>query len=287
MANIKYFIQYIIILVLFIIYKLLGLKYSRIISAQIFRIFGPFFRSNKISDDNLKRAFDNLDKNKRKKILKKMWSNYGKIFAEYMFIKSFRNNQKIFNNIVVENKNILHKIKKNSKPVIFISGHFNNFELMAMTIEKSGIDLAAIYRPLNNKYLNPIMENIRKKYICKKQIKKGISGTRSLLKHFKNGSSIALMVDQRVSEGIRCNFFSEKASTTTIPAQFVKKFNSEIIPVYIERSKNDNFKIKFFNSLKFEKNDNVEIITLKINKVLEDLIIKNPDQWIWTHNRWK
>jgi len=287
MANIKYFIQYIIILVLFIIYKLLGLKYSRIISAQIFRIFGPFFRSNKISNDNLTRAFDNLDKNKRKKILKKMWSNYGKIFAEYMFIKSFRNNQKIFNNIVVENKNILHKIKKNSKPVIFISGHFNNFELMAMTIEKSGIDLAAIYRPLNNKYLNPIMENIRKKYICKKQIKKGISGTRSLLKHFKNGSSIALMVDQRVSEGIRCNFFNEKASTTTIPAQFVKKFNSEIVPVYIERSNNDNFKIKFFNSLKFKKNDNIEAITLKINKILEDLIIKNPDQWIWTHNRWK
>jgi len=287
MANIKYFIQYIIILVLFIIYKLLGLKYSRIISAQIFRIFGPFFRSNKISNDNLKRAFDNLDKNKRKKLLKKMWSNYGKIFAEYMFIKSFRNNQKIFNNIVVENKNILHKIKKNSKPVIFISGHFNNFELMAMTIEKSGIDLAAIYRPLNNKYLNPIMENIRKKYICKKQIKKGISGTRSLLKHFKNGSSIALMVDQRVSEGIRCNFFNEKASTTTIPAQFVKKFNSEIVPVYIERSNNDNFKIKFFNSLKFKKNDNIETITLKINKILEDLIIKNPDQWIWTHNRWK
>ena len=287
MANIKYFIQYIIILVLFIIYKLFGLKYSRIISAQIFRIFGPFFRSNKISNDNLKRAFDNLDKNKRKKLLKKMWSNYGKIFAEYMFIKSFRNNQKIFNNIVVENKNILHKIKKNSKPVIFISGHFNNFELMAMTIEKSGIDLAAIYRPLNNKYLNPIMENIRKKYICKKQIKKGISGTRSLLKHFKNGSSIALMVDQRVSEGIRCNFFNEKASTTTIPAQFVKKFNSEIVPVYIERSNNDNFKIKFFNSLKFKKNDNIEAITLKINKILEDLIIKNPDQWIWTHNRWK
>ena len=287
MANIKYFIQYIIILVLFIFYKLLGLRYSRIVSAQIFRIFGPFFRSNKISDENLERAFDNLDKNKKKKILKKMWSNYGKIFAEYMFIESFRNNPKIFNNIIVENKDILHKIKNSSKPVIFISGHFNNFELMAMTIEKSGIDLAAIYRPLNNKYLNPLMENIRKKYICKKQIKKGISGTRSLLKYFKNGSSIALMVDQRVSEGIRCNFFNEKASTTTIPAQFVKKFNSEIIPVYIERSKNDNFKIKFFNSLKFEKNDNVEIITLKINKVLEDLIIKNPDQWIWTHNRWK
>jgi len=216
-----------------------------------------------------------------------MWSNYGKIFAEYMFIKSFRHNSKIFNTISIKNENILHKIKKDPKPVIFVSGHFNNFELMAMIIEKSGIDLTAIYRPLNNKYLNPIMESIRKKYICKKQIKKGISGTRSLLKHFKNGSSIALMVDQRVSEGIRCNFFNEKALTTTIPAQFVKKFNSEIIPVHVERFKNDNFKIKFFNSIKFGENDNIETITLKINKILEDLIVKNPDQWIWTHNRWK
>ena len=158
---------------------------------------------------------------------------------------------------------------------------------MAMFIEKSGIDLAAIYRPLNNEYLNPIMENIRKKYICKKQIKKGISGTKHLIKHFKNGASVALMIDQRVSEGIKCNFFNEKASTTTIPAQFVKKFNSEIIPVYVERSKNDNFKIKFFDSIKFKENDSIETITLKINKILEDLIVKNPDQWIWTHNRWK
>ena len=287
MTKIKYFIQFIAIIFLFLIYKLLGLKYSLIISEKIFSFFGPFFRSNKLSERNLSKALVNTEEHIKKKILQNMWSNYGKIFAEYMFIKSFRNNPKFFDNIVVENKNILHKIRKTSKPVVFISGHFNNFELMAMTIEKSDIDLAAIYRPLNNKYLNPIMENIRKKYICKKQIKKGISGTRSLLKHFKNGSSIALMVDQRVSEGIRCNFFNEKALTTTIPAQFVKKFNSEIIPVYVERSKNDNFKIKFFNSIKFEENDSIETITLKINKILEDLIVKNPDQWIWTHNRWK
>ena len=82
---------------------------------------------------------------------------------------------------------------------------------MAMHIEKSGINLAAIYRPLNNIFLNPIMERIRKKYICKKQIKKGKSGTKDLLKLFKNGTSIALMIDQRVSEGIKCDFFNKEA----------------------------------------------------------------------------
>jgi Kdo2-lipid IVA lauroyltransferase/acyltransferase len=287
MTKIKYFIQFIVILILFIIYKFLGLKYSRILSAKIFKLFGPFFRSNKISNNNLKRALTNSNENERKKILKSMWSNYGKIFAEYMFINDFRNNPKVSQKVLIENKEELERIKKSSKPVIFISGHFDNFELMAMFIEKSGIDLAAIYRPLNNKYLNPIMENIRKKYICKKQIKKGISGTKNLLKHFKNGSSVALMIDQRVSEGIKCNFFNDKASTTTIPAQFVKKFNSEIVPIYIERTKDNNFKIKIYNALNFEKNDSVETITSKLNKILENMIITNPEQWIWTHNRWK
>ena len=86
------------------------------------------------------------------------------------------------------------------------------------------------------------MEKIRKKYICKNQIKKGVSGTKELLINYKKGSSIALMIDQRVSEGIAVNFFNHKASTTTIPAQFVKKFGAKIIPVYIERINDDKFK---------------------------------------------
>jgi len=158
---------------------------------------------------------------------------------------------------------------------------------MAMYIEKSGIDLAAIYRPLNNIFLNPIMEKIRKNYICKKQVKKGISGTKEILGYFKNGSSIALMIDQRVSEGISCKFFDNKALTTTIPAQFVKKFNCKVIPLYIQRLKADNFKLEILKPIEFSKDETIETITLYLNKVLENLIRKNPEQWIWSHNRWK
>jgi KDO2-lipid IV(A) lauroyltransferase len=216
-----------------------------------------------------------------------MWFNYGRIFAEYMFIKEFRNNPKESCNIINENPEILEKIKINSQPVIFISGHFNNFELMAMEIERSGIDLAAVYRPLNNKFINPIMENIRKKYICKKQIKKGMTGTKELLLNFKKGTSIALMIDQRVSQGIECKLFGQKALTTTIPAQFVKKFNAKIVPVYIERKNNRIFKINFQNPIEFTKDSSIETITKKLNRLLESMIVKNPDQWIWSHNRWK
>ena len=121
----------------------------------------------------------------------------------------------------------------------------------------------------------------------KKQIRKGISGTKELLKEFKNGTSIALMIDQRVSEGIKCDFFGKEALTTTIPAQFIKKFNAEVVPINIERSIDDNFKIRIFDNIQFSENDSIEKITLKLNKILEKMIIANPKKWIWTHNRWK
>ena len=287
MKKIKYFVQYLVILFFFGIFKLIGLNNSRNISAWIFVKLGSFMKKNRILNQNLSNVYKNMDQQKKIEIAKKVWSNYGKIFAEYIFIKDFKNNTNISKSIVIENSEILKKIKIQSEPVIFVSGHFNNFELMAMSIEKLGIDLAAIYRPLNNIFLNPIMEDIRKKYICKKQIPKGISGTKKILQYFKNGTSIALMIDQRVTEGIMSELFDKKALTTTIPGQFVKKFNAKIVPVYIERLFNDNFKIKFYQPLNFENNSSIEIITRKLNKILEEMINKNPDQWIWTHDRWK
>ena len=283
MNNLKYFIQYILIIFLLLIFKLLGIRYARILSGKIFTLIGPLFRSNELIHKNLLRAFPKSDFDERKKILKKMWTNYGYIFSEYMFIKNFRNDEKL----IIENQEGLEKIIKNSQPVIFISGHFSNFELMAMHLEKSGVDLAAIYRPLNNKYLNNVMEKIREKYICKKQIKKGISGTKDLLKSFKKGTSVALMIDQRVSEGIKCNFFNAEVSTTTIPAQFVKKFGAKVVPIYIERIKSNNFKLVIHEPISFSNSDTINYITLTLNKILEKMIINNPTQWIWTHNRWK
>ena len=287
MKQIKYLVEFIIIIFLFLIIKLFGLKISQSIFGFIFKNIGPLFRSKKISHHNISLAFPNLDELERNKIIDNMWKNYGKIFSEYMFIKKFRESSKFSKKIIIENHEELEKIKSKKKPVIFISGHFNNFELMAMHLEKSNIELAAVYRPLNNKFLNPIMEKIREKYICKKQIKKGISGTKELLKEFKKGTSIALMIDQRVSEGIKSDFFGKEALTTTIPAQFIKKFDTFVVPIYIERLSDDNFKLKIYKSIKFSNNETVDDITKQLNKILEKMIMTNPEQSIWTHNRWK
>ena len=215
-----------------------------------------------------------------------MWNNYGRIFAEYIFLKDFRYG-KLASNVQIEGQEILNDIKENNKQVIFISGHLSNFELMAMFIEKSGINLSAIYRPLNNIFLNGIMENIRKKYICKNQIKKGLAGLKKLIKLKKKNYSTALMIDQRVSEGILSPLFNEKALTTTIPAQLVKKFNIPIVPVYIERINGLKFKITINQPLSFPQNTSQQQITDNLNQILEKFILSKPENWIWSHNRWK
>ena len=286
MKIIKYFVQFLIILILFTIFKILGLKFSSYLSSKIVSTIGPIFRSKDLIRANILKALPNLNEKEIQAISGKMWSNYGRILAEYIFIKKFRRTS-LNNNIKITGQKILDKIKENNEPVIFISGHFNNFELMAMHIEKSGINLAAVYRPLNNKFLNFIMERIRKKHICKNQIKKGITGTKQLLSFFKKGSSIALMIDQRVSQGIKSNFFKNEAFTTTIPAQFVKKFKCKVVPIYIERTSDINFNLVVHNPIEYSDNDSIDSITLNLNMLLEKFILKNPAQWIWSHNRWK
>ncbi len=286
MKIIKYFFEFIFIYTLLIIFKIIGYKAASSLGEKIGILFGPLFRSKKKIEENLKNSNIGTDELDRKKIIRSMWGNYGRILAEYPFLKKFKNNS-FKKYIEIEGVNYLEEIKNNNKKVVFVSGHFNNFELMAMHLENSGLDVAAIYRPLNNIFLNGIMEKIRFNHICKKQIKKGKSGTRELLQLFKDGFSIALMIDQRVSEGIKSKLFNRSALTTTIPAQLVKKYSVDVVPVYIERKNGIYFKMHINKPIFFEENKSLEEITDKLNKILEEMILKNPDQWIWSHDRWK
>ena len=289
MKFLKYFFEFLSIISLFLIFKIIGLIYASNLGSFIGKLIGPIFRSKSVIKKNLKIFKQNISDEEIKLISNDMWSNIGRTFAEYVYLKKF--NQDLNNNLIkIINFKYLDEIKKENKPVIFISGHFANFELMAMKLNKF-IKLAAIYRPLNNFLLNPIMEYLRIKYICPNQIKKGKSGLRQILQNFNNGYSIALMIDQRVSEGISINFFNEPALTTTIPAQLVLRYNCKVVPLSIKRINNINFEITIEQPIEFNNLDNnaenIKKITLKLNQELEKMIVNNTSQWIWTHNRWK
>ena len=281
---INYLFQSIVIYFLFIIGRLLGIKISRKIFSYLFLIVGPLFKSTKIIKKNLKIFSSTNIFLDDKEIIDYLWRSYGMTFIEYIFLDYFNKGN---SHIKIEDKANLDQIVNERRPVIFISGHFSNFELMSMEITKKNIPLATIYRPLNNIFLNPFMEFLRKKYICKHQIKKGIKGVKDTIEFIKSKKSIALMIDQRVSEGEKINLFKKPAFTTTLPAQLSIKFDMDIIPVFIERDLNNNFKIEFQKRIKPKDFQNKIILTEKLNEILEEMIKKNPRQWIWTHDRWK
>ena len=279
-----YFLQSLLVYSFFLIGRILGINISRKIFSNLFILIGPLFRSQKILDKNLNIFSSNISFTDKIKIRDNMWKNYGKTFIEYVFLDYFKKNNA---HIIIKGKKNLVQINQDNKPVIFISGHFANFELMSMEITKQNISLATIYRPLNNFFLNPFMEYLRRKYVCKNQIKKGIQGVKQAIEYIRKDHCIALMVDQRVSEGEIVDLFSKPSLTTTLPAQLSIKFNLKIIPVFIERTDDNKFKIEFQKEINPQNFSNKLKLTKKLNEVLENMIIKNPNQWIWTHNRWK
>ena len=281
---INYLLQSLLIYVFFLISRIFGIVISRKIFGQLFYYIGPFFKSRKTVKNNLSIFSKFAPKVSEKKIISGMWKNYGMTFVEYIFLDYFKKGKSHISLVGEEN---LLQINKKAKPVIFVSGHFANFELMAMEIAKKDIPLAAIYRPLNNIFLNPFMEYLRKKYVCKNQIKKGINGVRETIEYIKTDHCIALMIDQRVSEGEKINFFGKPALTTTLPAQLSTKYSMDIVPVYIERDRDNKFKIEFQKRLDPKNFKNKIELTEELNRVLEKMVIRNPGQWIWTHNRWK
>ena len=291
MKTIKYFFEFITVITLFFIFKIIGLKNASNLGSMIGRFFGPLFRSKSITKKNIKIGLGEISKESEKEIINGMWSNIGRTFAEYVFLKDFKFNKINFNHVEINGTKYLDEIKKNNQSVIFYSGHFANFELMAMELDKFGIKCAAIYRPLNNFFLNPVMEYLRMKYICPNQIPKGRMGMREIIGKMKNGYSIALMVDQRVSECPREVFFNKPAHTTTIPAQLALKYDSKLVPISLERKEGIKFIMTIHEPYKVKKtgyeDQDTKNITLKINQILEKMIIKNPKQWIWSHNRWK
>ena len=284
MKTIKYFFEAIIIYLFFAISKLIGLSFSRKIFSYLFKKIGPFIRPNEKILDNLNKFSTTLSLEEKKMIISSMWSNYGKTFIEYIFLNRFKKDNL---HIKINDDSMLNEIAKNNKRVIFVSGHFANFELMSMEITKKNIKLATIYRPLNNFFINPLMEFLRRKFVCSNQIKKGRAGVKESMQYLRKGFSVALMIDQRVSEGEKIKFFNHRALTTTLPAQLAKKFNIDIVPIYLERQKKDFFYMELYEPLSISKYKDKYEISNKLNEVLEDMVKRNPKQWIWTHDRWK
>ena len=291
MKIIRYFFEFILVIFFFLVFKIIGLKLSSDLGEIIGKYFGPLFRKKTIAKKNILIAFPDFNEKSINEMIERMWKNIGRIFGEYIHINKFSiidNNKK---KIVFANRNNVEILKKNNKPIVFFSGHFANFELMAKCLQELGFNIGAIYRPLNNIFLNPIMEFIRKKYICPIQIEKGSNGTKKLIKHISTNNPLALMVDQRLSSSIRVPFFDQPATTTITPAQLAIKYEALLVPVFLKRLEKTNFEFfieePLITKITNDYDKDIFNITQVMNIKVEEFIKRDPAHWLWSHDRWK
>jgi Kdo2-lipid IVA lauroyltransferase/acyltransferase len=291
MKIIRYFLEFILVIFFFLVFKIIGLKLSSDLGEIIGKYFGPLFRKRTIAKKNILIAFPDFNEKSINEMINGMWKNIGRIFGEYIHINKFsiidNNNKKI----VFTNRNNVEILKKNNKLIVFFSGHFANFELMAKCLRELGFNIGAIYRPLNNIFLNPIMEFIRKKYICPIQIEKGSNGTKKLIRHISTNNPLALMVDQRLSSSIRVPFFDQPATTTITPAQLAMKYDALLVPVFLKRLEKTNFEFFIEEPLITNSTNDYDKdifnITQIMNIKIEEFIKRDPAHWLWSHDRWK
>ena len=291
MKIIRYFLEFILVIFFFLVFKIIGLKLSSDLGEIIGKYFGPLFRKKTIAKKNILIAFPNFNEKSINEMIDRMWKNIGRIFGEYIHINKFSIIDNSKKKIVFTNRNNAEILKKNNKPIVFFSGHFANFELMAKCLQELGFNIGAIYRPLNNIFLNPIMEFIRKKYICPIQIEKGSNGTKKLIKHISNNNPLALMVDQRLSSSIRVPFFDQPATTTITPAQLAIKYDALLVPVFLKRLEKTNFEFFIEEPLITNQTNDYDKdifnITQIMNIKIEEFIKRDPAHWLWSHDRWK
>jgi len=278
--------EFILIMISFLFFKIIGLKFSSLLGGIIFFIYGLFSKRNIIAMRNLNKVFPRKNIQSKKKIIKEMWFHFGRVVGEYAHLSSI----KVFNNERFEIKNLKYLIEsiESGHNCIFFSAHIGNWELTSHPLVQSNYKINFIYRAPNNKLVDYVLSTIRKNYGVG-LIRKGRVGARESVRSLKNKESIGMLIDQKMNDGIDSLFFGTKVKTASAIAKLAIKYKSKIIPAICVRKNGINFKIEYFKPIEFEKIQqigNESDILSYLNKIIEMWIKKHPEQWLWIHNRW-
>ena len=281
---IRYAMEMQLVVLLSIYCKLFNIDKTSKQIGLLSRKFGPKLGISKRANQNLLKAIPTLNKRKRLEIIRDMWENLGRTSVEFFNIKTLIEEKSRIN---IKGREILEENKNNG--VIYVSGHIANWEIIPIAIKEVDHLVGAVFRESNNYFFNKWMIQQRK-LITEHQFPKGTSGTKEILNFLKDSGSIAMLVDQKLSNGVKANFFGLNAMTASTPASLSLKYGYPVIPLKVKRKNGVNFEIEFFDKIEIDKTGNIDTdilnFTNKINLFLEKIISDKPEEWFWLHNRW-
>jgi len=275
----KLYFEYIAYVLTRNILKLFSFNATSSIGGFLLRNFGKYSKYKNIISSNL--SLLNLNTSR---ITNENLDQTGRVFFEFFNLSKFN-----WKNIIVKNKNYLNLIQSFKGSKIFISAHIGNWEITRNYLLNEGFILHSIYRQANNRMIDSYIQKNRQRenaYFYKK----GSDSAKNMIKVLKNGGDLALLVDQRDSSGPLINFFNKKAYASEGFANLALKYQTMICPVYSIRNKDGSFKIIFEKPLEFNEYQNLtpkDLVQKMYLKYFENWINKNPEQWLWSHERWK
>lgn len=272
------------------LFKLLGREKASAFGGWLLRTAGPHISRHKKALANMERVLPDMTADERNAALLQMWENLGRTAGEYPHLGSFSSTGPNAD-VQVEGRDVLERFAEDGKAAIFVSGHFANWELMPLAVAQAGVDGAEVYRAPNNVAVDEWITDARRRHIMEKQVPKGPSGARQLVKYLRSGISLCMLADQKMNDGIETTFFGLPAMSPAAPATMSLRYDIPIVPVTFERLHGTKFSIRFWPPLEHEKTGDmradIAAVTDKVNAFLEDWIRQRPGMWLWLHNRWK
>lgn len=267
--------------------RLMGVDRASDFGGWLGRTFGPLSGAHKVASRNLKLAFPERDAAWHEQILREQWDGLGRSFAEFPLMDKILPST---GRVEVINKERLVEIAENRIPVVFVSGHLSNWEVMPAAIVDSGVVCEMTYRAANNPYVDKRIKESRFRYGVRLFAPKGGDGARELLEGMKQGKSVALMNDQKFNSGVAAPFFGHLAHTAPGPTRLAIRFGTVLQPMSVQRLKGARFRAVVHDPIippkTGDRTADIEAGVRMINAFMEDRIRERPAEWFWVHRRW-
>jgi Kdo2-lipid IVA lauroyltransferase/acyltransferase len=256
--------------------------------ARLFRTLGPLTGAHRVAERNLRIAFPDAGDSEIKQLLRAQWTELGRSLTEFVIVDRIVADTSRLEIVGLER---LHAIAAADRPVVFISGHFSNFELMAAAIVRAGVKVQVTYRAMNNPYVDERVRRVRYRYGVRLFAPKGLDGARELMRALERGESVALMNDQKFNGGIEAPLFGVMAHTAPGPSTFALRFGAPLQPMSVQRVGGAaRFKIIVHDPIILtdtgDKAADLEAGVRRINAFIEDRVRARPAEWFWVHRRW-
>ena len=315
-------IQLILARGLFFFSRLIGIDAASWIGGMLMRMVGPMIgKVHRRGYQHLTHIYAQMDESEKQQVLKRVWENLGRVGGEFAHLDRFlpwwddedldlRLDQLVTSGVISqEERDPLRGYRPAAKgrvevnvsddfliaiakrqPVIFVTGHFANWEVMPAVCDFFDIPCAIVYRAANNALIDDLIIRIRAQFKNHRQIPKGPEGARAFIDALKDRYSLGLLVDQKFTDGVQLPFLGQPALTVIAPARMALNYDLPVIPVSVKRLKGAQFVMRVHNRIDVERSGNLQddaaALMIQVNHVLGEEIENDPGQWLWFHRRW-